>query len=63
MLTRHVRVQRVTGLRNGSAEHATVSGADGVLILQVSSQGVGGAIDLATLRTWPRICGANANLK
>lgn len=63
MLSRHVRVQRVPGFGNGSAEHTAVSGTNGVLVLQVSAQGVGGAIDLATLRAWSGICGADANLK
>ena len=40
VLATHVAVQRVAGLGDGAAENAAVAGADGVLVLHVSSQGV-----------------------
>ena len=40
VLATHVAVQRVTGLGDCTAENTAITGADGVLVLHVSSQGV-----------------------
>ena len=52
-------MQGVPGLGHGAAEHATVTGADRVLVFQVGAQRVGRSIDLATLRAGAWIRGAD----
>lgn len=61
VLTGHVRVQRVPGLGNGSAQDASIAGTHGVLVFQVGAQGVGRTVDLAALGARPRVCGANSH--
>ena len=61
VLPRHVRVKRVPGLCDSAAQHAAVAGADGVLVFHVRAEGVGRPVDLAALRTRPRIGGSNAH--
>jgi len=61
VLARHVRVQRVARLCHGAAQHAAVSGTDGVLVLHVRAKRVSRPVDLAALRARPRVGGADAH--
>ena len=52
-----MRVKTVPRLGHRATQHASVARTDGVLVLHVGPQGVGGPVDLAALGTGSGVCG------